>query len=188
MRVGYVRVSCVDQNLDRQLVGLDVEKVFEDKASGKDKARPGLQACMEFVREGDTLFVHSIDRLARNLFDLQSIVNTLTGKGVTISFEKEGLTFAPDNGASPMDKMLLQVLGAFAEFERALIRERQREGIAIAKAKGRMSGRPQAVSGENRAAIVARSKAGESKAAIARDLGISRSLVYQILKEGTQAA
>lgn len=183
MRVGYIRVSTVDQNLDRQLAGLELDKVFEDKASGKDRNRPGLKGCLEFLREADTLFVHSIDRLARDLYDLQGLVNSLTGKGVTVRFVKEGLTFAPDASAAPMDKMLLQVLGAFAEFERAMIRERQREGLAIARAKGRKHGRPKAASGENRSAIIARSKAGENKAALAREFGVSRGLVYRILKE-----
>ena len=183
MQVGYVRVSSADQNLERQLEGLGLEKVFEDKLSGKDRNRPGLAACMDFVRAGDTLFVHSIDRLARNLFDLQGIVNTLTGKGVIIRFVKEGLTFAPDENASPMDKMLFNILGAFAEFERALIRERQREGIAIAKKQGRKLGRPADVTPDQKAAIIARCAAGENKAAIAKEYGISRTWLYRIIKE-----
>lgn len=188
MRVGYIRVSSVDQSLERQLDGLDVEKVFQDKASGKNTERPGLAECMDFLRAGDTLLVHSIDRLARNLFDLQAIVQKLTGKGVGIHFKKEGLTFAPSGEGSPMDKMLLHILGAFAEFERAMIRERQREGIAIAKKQGRPLGRPCALSADKKAALVARCKAGEKKAALAKEYGISRTLLYQILQGDNGAA
>lgn len=188
MRVGYVRVSSIDQSLERQLDGLDVEKVFQDKASGKSTNRPGLTECMDFLRSGDTLVVHSIDRLARNLFDLQAIVQKLTGKGVGIHFKKESLTFAASGEGSPMDKMLLHILGAFAEFERAMIRERQREGISVAKKQGRRLGRPAALTAEQKDALVTRCKAGEQKAALAKEYGISRTLLYQILQEGKAAA
>ena len=132
--VGYVRVSSVDQNTVRQLDGLTLDKTFTDKASGKDTKRPQLERALEFLREGDTLVIHSMDRLARNLDDLRRVVLGLTKKGVKVRFEKEDLTFTGED--SPMANLLLSVMGAFAQFERELIKERQREGIAIAKKKG----------------------------------------------------
>ena len=133
-RIGYIRVSSVDQNTDTQLEKILVNRAFTDKASGKDTHRPQLSALMELIREGDTLVVQSMDRLARNLDDLCGIVAALTQKGVAIEFVKERLTFTSE--ATPMANLMLSVMGAFAEFERALIKERQREGIAIAKLKG----------------------------------------------------
>ncbi len=138
-RIGYIRVSTLDQNPDRQLEGVQVSKVFIDKASGKDTQRPQLEALLSYVREGDTLVVHSMDRLARNLDDLRRMVQQLTGRGVRIEFVKEALTFTGED--SPMANLLLSVMGAFAEFERALIRERQREGISLAKQRGVYRGR-----------------------------------------------
>nr|WP_106509707.1 recombinase family protein [Salmonella enterica] len=128
-RIGYVRVSSFDQNPERQLEQTQVSKVFTDKASGKDTQRPQLEALLSFVREGDTVVVHSMDRLARNLDDLRRLVQKLTQRGVRIEFLKEGLVFTGED--SPMANLMLSVMGAFAEFERALIRERQREGIAL---------------------------------------------------------
>jgi len=116
-----------------------VSKVFIDKASGKDTQRPQLEALLSYVREGDTLVVHSMDRLARNIDDLRRMVQQLTGRGVRIEFVKESLAFTGED--SPMANLLLSVMGAFAEFERALIRERQREGISLAKQRGVYRGR-----------------------------------------------
>uniref|UniRef100_UPI0013578379 recombinase family protein n=1 Tax=Nocardia sp. CY41 TaxID=2608686 RepID=UPI0013578379 len=113
MRVGYIRVSAVDQNTVRQLDGIDIERTFIDKASGKDTARPQLEELIGFVRDGDTVIVHSMDRLARNLDDLRRLVRTLTGKGVRVEFVKESLTFTGED--SPMAHLLLSVMGAFAE-------------------------------------------------------------------------
>jgi DNA invertase Pin-like site-specific DNA recombinase len=132
--VGYIRVSTLDQNTDRQLDGLELDRTFTDRISGKDTDRPELESIIRYVRDGDTVIVHSMDQLARNLDDLRRLVRELTGRGVKVSFIKEGLTFTGDD--SPMATLLLSVMGAFAEFERALIRERQREGIALAKARG----------------------------------------------------
>src|SRR3954447_9398345 len=133
-RIGYIRVSTLDQQTERQLEGLVLDQTFTDKASGKDTNRPQLEQMLRFARRGDTVVVHSMDRLARNLDDLRRIVHTLTGKGVRIAFVKEQLTFTGED--SPMASLLLSVMGAFAEFERALIHERQREGIALAKQRG----------------------------------------------------
>ncbi len=137
-RVGYIRVSSLDPNPDRQLDEVMVDRVFVDKASGKDVHRPRLDQLLAFLREGDTLVVHSMDRLARNLDDLRGLVQTLTRRGVAVEFVTERLTFTGDD--TPMATLLLSVMGAMAEFERALIRERQREGIALAKRRGPIGG------------------------------------------------
>ena len=179
-RIGYIRVSSFDQNPERQLEHVPVDKVFTDKASGKDTQRPQLDALLDFVREGDTLVVHSMDRLARNLDDLRRLVQQLTRRGVRITFVKEGLTFTGED--SPMANLLLSVMGAFAEFERALIRERQREGIALAKQRGVYRGRKKALSPEQMAELRQRAAAGECKAKLAREFGISRETLYQYLK------
>jgi len=179
-RVGYVRVSSFDQNPERQLEQVQVDKVFTDKASGKDAQRPQLDALLAFVREGDIVVVHSMDRLARNLDDLRRLVQKLTQRRVRIEFVKEHLTFTGED--SPMANLMLSVMGAFAEFERALIRERQREGIALAKQRGAYRGRKKALSPEQAAELRQRAAAGEQKATLAREFGISRETLYQYLR------
>lgn len=181
-RIGYIRVSTLDQNPDRQLEGAQVNKVFTDKASGKDMQRPQLDALLGYIREGDTLVVHSMDRLARNLDDLRRLVQQLTGRGVRIEFIKEGLTFTGED--SPMANLLLSVMGAFAEFERELIRERQREGIALAKQRGAYRGRKPALNSTETAELRRRVEAREPKAALAREFGISRATLYEYLRTG----
>ena len=118
--IGYIRVSSITQNTDRQLDGIELDKIFEDKVSGKDTNRPQLNACLDYLREGDTLHVHSWDRLARNLLDLEGIVNNLTSKGVSVKSVKEGLTFEGGKEMNLRDKLLFQILGAFSEFGRVL--------------------------------------------------------------------
>ncbi|MCJ7484071.1 MAG: recombinase family protein [Thermodesulfovibrionales bacterium] len=179
-RIGYVRVSSFDQNPERQLENISLNKIFTDKASGKDTKRPELEALLAFAREGDIVVVHSMDRLARNLDDLRRLVQMLTKRGIRIEFVKEGLHFTGED--SPMANLLLSVMGAFAEFERALIRERQREGIALAKKRGAYRGRKKALSPEQVAALRQRAAAGEQKAALAREFGISRETLYQYLR------
>lgn len=178
-RLGYLRVSSLDQNTDRQLDGVPVDRVFADKVSGKDVHRPQLQALLEFAREGDTVVVHSLDRLARNLDDLRGLVTTLTRRGVRVEFVKEGLTFTGEDSA--MSKLLLSVMGAFAEFERQLLRERQREGIEAAKRKGVYKGRKKSLTPAQVEQLHARIQAGEKKAALAREFGISRETLYTYL-------
>lgn len=138
--VGYVRVSSSDQNTDRQLDGIALDRIFTDKMTGSIKDRPQLQAMLDYVRYGDTVVVHSLDRLARSLEDLISIINQLNKKGVSFKSIKDNLTFDGVNN-SPMDKFFLHILGAVSELERALIRERQKEGIAKAKQRGVYKGR-----------------------------------------------
>jgi DNA invertase Pin-like site-specific DNA recombinase len=179
-RIGYVRVSSFDQNPERQLENVSLNKVFTDKASGKDTKRPELEALLAFAREGDTVVVHSMDRLARNLDDLRRLVQMLTKRGIRIEFVKEGLHFTGED--SPMANLLLSVMGAFAEFERALIRERQREGIALAKKRGAYRGRKKALSPDQVADLRQRAAAGDQKATLAREFGISRETLYQYLR------
>ena len=179
-RIGYVRVSTFDQNPERQLDGVQVARMFTDKASGKDTQRPELERLLAFVREGDTVVVHSMDRLARNLDDLRRIVQGLTKRGVRIEFVKESLAFTGED--SPMANLMLSVMGAFAEFERALIRERQREGIGLAKQRGAYRGRKKALSPEQVADLRQRVAGGEQKAKLAREFGVSRETLYQYLR------
>ena len=180
-RVGYIRVSTLDQHEGRQLEGIERNRTFIDHASGKDTTRPQLEQMLQFVRSGDTVVVHSMDRLARNLDDLRRIVQTLTNKGVRIEFLKENLTFTGED--SPMASLMLSVMGAFAEFERSLIKERQREGIALAKKRGAYRGRKKALSPQEVAELNQRVASGISKAQVAREAGISRQTLYQYLQE-----
>lgn len=144
-QVGYIRVSSTEQNTERQLDTITLDKTFTEKASGGSRERPQLIAMLEYLRDGDTVHVHSIDRLARNTNDLNDIVNSLNDRGITIIFHKENLTFSHDVAQSAMNKLMFQMLAAFAEFERSIIRERQKEGIAKAKAKGLYKGRKRKV-------------------------------------------
>ena len=133
MKVGYRPVSTLEQSLDRQDLG-ECDRVFEEKESAGSAKRPALQEMLSFVREGDEVVVHSIDRLARNLMDLQSIIQELNEKGVTIQFLSESLSFSADGGCA-FQTLQLQMLGLFRQFERTMIRKRQAEGIDKAKAK-----------------------------------------------------
>ena len=180
--VGYIRVSSVDQNTDRQLQDIHLDTSFEDKCSGKDTNRPELTACLRHLRRGDTLHVHSIDRLARSLKDLQMMVERLTGRGVVVHFHKENLVFTGEG--NPMHTLMLQMMGAFAEFERNMIRERQREGIAAARKKGKQIGAKPKLSGEQVAAIKAKvaNDGGVNKAKLAKEYGVSRQTLYSALK------
>lgn len=181
-RIGYVRVSSVDQNDARQLDGVALDRVFTDKASGKDTDRPQLKALREIVlRDGDHLFVHSMDRLSRSLKDLQTVVEELTGRGVAVTFVKENMTFTGTD--DPMATLMLQLLGAVSQFERALIKERQREGIAVAKKKGNVyKGRKPALDGHAVQSLREMAAQGIPKTDIAASLGVSRATVYEYLK------
>ena len=181
--IGYVRVSTADQNTARQILQLQdlkLDRVFTEVASGKDTNRPQLNAALMHLREHDVLYVHSMDRLARNLEDLRKIVMGLTERGVTVKFIKEGLEF--DKNANSLSKLLLSIMGAFAEFERNLIRERQREGIEIAKSKGRYKGRKPALTSEQQIEIKKRASNHESKASLARSFNVTRETIYKYLR------
>lgn len=178
-RIGYVRVSTVGQNTDRQLDGMKLDRVFEDKASGKSADRPELAALLSHVREGDVVVIHSMDRLARNVDDLRKIVKDLTDRGVRVEFVKEGLTFTGED--SPMSELMLTMLGAVAQFERSLIRERQLEGIALAKREGKYKGRTKALTAEQVADLREQASSGKPKTELARTFGVSRQTVYHYL-------
>jgi len=178
--VGYMRVSTIDQNENRQLEGLKLNCTFLDKASGKDVHRPQLAALLAFVREGDTVICHSMDRLGRNLDDLRKLVLGMTERGVQVQFIKENLTFTGQD--SPMANLLLSVMGAFAQFERELIRERQREGIALAKKAGAYKGRKRVLSADRAAELTRRLAAGEKKTALAQEFDVTRVTVYRYLR------
>lgn len=186
--IAYIRVSSYGQSTDRQLanVNFEFDKIFTEKVSAKDTNRPKLKECMDWVREGDILHVHSIDRLARNLQDLQTLVQYFNDKGVTVHFHKEALLFSGDD--NPMQKLMLQMLGAISEFERALINERRKEGMAAAKAAGKQVGAKRKLSGEDIESIKTRLSGGESKKALAAEYGVSRQTLYDALKLVENAA
>ena len=179
-RIGYIRVSSFEQNPERQLESIILDKKFIDKASGKNTVRPQLEAMLDYVRDGDTVIVHSMDRLARNLDDLRRLVTQLTDQQIRIEFLKEGLTFTGED--SPMSKLLLSVMGAFAEFERSLIKERQMEGISLAKKRGAYRGRKAVLSSNQIEEIKERVDNGDKKSHIAQDFNISRETLYQYLR------
>lgn len=176
MRVGYRRVSSEGQNLDRQEFD-NVERVFEEKVSGSTRSRPALAEMIAFVREGDQVLVTSIDRMARDLRDLQNIVTELNDKGVEVEFLHERLRFT-NKDHDPLSRLQLHMMGAFAEFERSIIRKRQAEGIAKAKARGAYKGRKATIDGDNIRRLKA---AGTSVSDIARAMNISRMSVYRYL-------
>lgn len=186
--IGYKRVSTVDQNTARQLDGLELDEIFEDKVSGKNVDRPALRDMLKYVRAGDYIYVHSMDRLARNTTDLISIVNDLSDKGISIKFIKEGLNF--EKGYDAASKLMLTVLGAIAEFERSTILERQREGIAIAKKKGAFKnvGRKKSISDDKVQKLFSLYEKGAKVADIARELEVSRPTIYKTLRENNQCA
>ena len=174
--IAYLRVSTVDQSLARQDI-TDADKVFEEKLSGKDRNRPALQQMLEYVREGDLVKVWDISRLARDLMDLQQIIQEINNKGATITFITENLTFGPDQD-NPMATIQLQMMGAFAQFERAVKKQRQLEGIAKAKDRGAFKGGQRMI---NRDRVRELHAEGLSTYKIADTMGISRMSVHRII-------
>lgn len=184
-KIAYARVSTDDQNLDRQLETLKAycpDKIFTDHLSGKNLERPGFQQMMDYVREGDIIYVASMDRMARNLDDLLSTTKLLQSKGITVHFLKENICLNPGTETSSMSKLIMSIMGAVAEFERSLIRERQREGILLAKARGVYKGRkpidPDKMQ-EARKLI----DEGFTKTKVCEKLQISRQTLYKYLKQ-----
>ncbi|WP_348542408.1 recombinase family protein [Dietzia kunjamensis] len=186
-RVAYVRVSAADQNEARQLEAVgECDRVYIEKQSARSRVdRVKLAECIGYLRDGDELVVASMDRLARSLVDLKQIVGEITAKGASVEFVHERATYAA-GAQDPRADLMLSLLGAFAEFERAIIRERQAEGIAIAKAKGKYKGRKRVLTDEQIETARARIEAGEGPSAIARDLGVGRSTLYRALQRHTQ--
>ena len=179
-KIGYIRVSSVGQNTGRQLEGVELDKTFKEKISAKTRNRPVLTECLEYLREGDELHVHSIDRLARNLSDLQNIVTSLNSKGASVHFHKEALHFTGTD--NPMNKLMLQMMGAFAEFERNLIHERQAEGIASAKKQGVKFGTTSKLTDEQIKEVKSMVADRYSKTEIAKKFNVSRQTIYNALK------
>ncbi|WP_418641706.1 recombinase family protein [Vibrio chaetopteri] len=176
--VGYIRVSTVEQSTSRQLADVQLDKVFEEKVSAKTVDRPELQACLEYLREGDVLHVHSLDRICRSgAGDAVGLVEQMNQKGVSVQFHKEGMRF--DGAMSAAQKGVLGILAAVAQMERELIKERQAEGIAAAKAAGKHIGRPRAqVTREDVMKLI---NSGLTKSEAARELGIGRATLYRLI-------
>lgn len=186
-RIGYARVSTSDQNLARQLAkfeALSLDRVFTDTISGKNLERPGFKQMMDYVRDGDELYICSMDRLARNLKDLLSTTQTLQEKGVSVHFLKENISLKAGGENSPITNLLMAMMGAVAEFERSLILERQREGIAQAKSRGKYKGR-QPISQEVIAEARKRLDSGVTMTRISKDLNVGRTTLYKYLKQQT---
>ena len=179
-RIGYRRVSTTEQNTARQLDGETLHKVFEDKASGSTADRPQLRACLEHLRPGDTLVIHSMDRLARNVRDLLDIVKGLTDRGIRVEFKKEAQVFSGER--NPMADLMLALLGAVAQFERAILLERQAEGIALAKAAGKYKGRQPVDPAKVESMLSDARRPGAVKSEVAAKYGISRETLYKYLR------
>lgn len=178
--IGYIRVSSEGQNTARQLEGIKLDKEFVDTMTGSNKNRPQLEECLNYLRKGDTLHVHSIDRLARNLRDLQEIIEGLVVKNVSVKFHSENLTFTGDD--NPMATLTLQMMGAFAEFERTITRTRQFEGIEAAKKQGKHLGRPKLE--KSLVGIAMEFKAeGFSVVEISKRMNLSRPSVYKLISQ-----
>lgn len=179
--VGYVRVSSVDQNTQRQLADIKLDKVFEEKCSAKTITRPIWEQCKIYCREGDTLMIHSLDRVCRSgAGDAVAIVEEMNDKGVAVEFIKEGMKF---NGTmSAAQKGVLSILASVAQMERELIAERRNEGIAIARQNPNIKfGRPSSdVSKDDINTLL---EQGISKVEVCSKLGISRASLYRILKK-----
>lgn len=181
MNIAYVRVSTAEQNEQRQVEAMksfQIEKWFVEKISGKDMHRPKLQEMLEFVREGDTVHIHDFSRLARSTADLLNIVDTLNRKGATLISNKENI-----DTSTPTGKLMLTFIGAIAEFERQNLLDRQREGIALAKAAGKYKGGKRKTVRGFEDGYARYKERLTSKAQLARDLHISRPTLDKLIKE-----
>jgi DNA invertase Pin-like site-specific DNA recombinase len=180
-QIGYARVSTAIQNPDRQLEGILLDKKFVDYCTGTTMARPQLDALLDYVRDDDIVVVHSMDRLARNVKGLREVIDMLISKGVQVRFIKENLTFSGDK--NPMSDLLLSIMGAIAEFEHAVIRERQLEGVALAKKAGKYRGRKRKLTYDHLRTLREQMTTRKSKSQIAREFGVSRVTLNKYLKE-----
>jgi DNA invertase Pin-like site-specific DNA recombinase len=183
MKIAYIRVSSIDQNTERQEI--EADKTYTDKASGTNTDRPQLQEMLRSIREGDEIHVWSIDRLARSISDMHDLIKEITGKGCSVHFIKENLTFTADK-ANPMNELLLNMLASVYQFETAIRKERQLEGIVKAKAKGVYKGRSTAM--RNKAQVIDLLESGISQRKIAEQVGISLSSVQRIVKQYKETA
>jgi DNA invertase Pin-like site-specific DNA recombinase len=178
--IGYIRVSDHDQNPERQLDGVALDKLFTEKACGRDIQSPFLEEVLGYVREVDTLVVHMMDRLAPNLEHLRKIVRELTEKGVKVQFMKEDLIFTGTDSA--IATLLLSVVETMAEFERSFIRDRQREGVAIAKNKGLYGWRKKSLNNTHTNELKKMISEGARKSSVARSFNITRETFYKYMK------
>lgn len=179
MDFGYKRVSTIDQSTERQLEGIKLDRIFEDKLSGKDRNRPQLELLLSILRDGDVIHIHSMDRLARNTRDLLNLVEEITGKNCKIIFHTEHLSFEP-NKNDPYQQMMMTMLAAVAQLERSLILQRQKEGVAIAKSKGKYKGKKHKLSPEQVLELKELSKT-HSITSLAKKYGITRPTCYAYL-------
>ena len=183
-RIGYIRVSTVDQNPERQLEGLELDKKFVDYCSGSTRDRPNLKTMLDFVREDDIVFVHSMDRLGRKLKDILDLVDFFLTNKIKIHFVKENLKFEDKN--DPLSNCILSLFAAIAEFEYSLIRERQLEGIKIAQKKGLYKGRKHCMTldrAKEMALVLATTR--KTKTEIAKEFGVSRGSLYNYVEKVT---
>lgn len=184
-RVAYLRVSSTGQNLDRQRAAVgECDRVFVEEMSARSRAdRPELAAMLRYIRGGDEVVVASMDRLARSVVDLRNLVDEIRDEGAAVTFVKENVTYRPDE-SDPRANLMLALLGGIAEFEREIIRERQAEGIAVARKRGVYKGRKRKLTASQRAAVRERAAGGEAKTVLAREFGVSRDTIYAILRDG----
>jgi DNA invertase Pin-like site-specific DNA recombinase len=180
-RIGYKRVSTAEQNPDRQLEGIPLDKVFIDYASAASLDRIKLQIMIEYAREDDIIIVHSMDRLARTVSDLKKIVDDFVSRKINVQFIKENLIFNGEN--SSLSNLILHIMGAFAEFEHAFIRERQAEGIEIAKKKGKFLGRKRKITDEQLEIIKQQLRTKKKRIDIAKDFSISAFTLYNYINK-----
>jgi len=182
MIFNYLRVSTISQNTDRQLVGVPCDREFVEKVSAKDMERPQLLAMLSNLRQGDLINIHELSRLARNTKDLLGIVEQILGTGASIKFHKENLMFNSGEAQDAFQQLMLTMLGAIAQFERNLLLERQREGIAIAKAKGKYKGKQSRFNDKDIQEMKERfAQPATNKSSLARDLGITRQHLYRLV-------
>lgn len=183
--IGYIRVKSADKDRERQLDGLALDAVFEDVSDGKGVERPALAECLSRLRVGDTLHIQSFDRLARNVSELEKLVIDYADRGVDVYFHKEDFVFRGAGSTDSGQPRMLQfrALSAFADFERALLRERQEEGRVAARRQGKVFGRPVLLTPEKEEAIWQQIRAGRLAADVARDCGVSRTSVYNIRRK-----
>lgn len=182
MKIGYVRVSTIEQNETRQIEALKkwgIEKYFVEKASAKDMSRSQLQDMLEFAREGDIIYIHDLSRLARNVADLLAIIKELEEKNITLVSNKENIDTSTATG-----RLMVTMIGAIYEFERAILRERQLEGIAIAKAAGKYTGRKRIPKPDNWEEVIKQYNSRQITAKRAQQLlGLKKNTFYKFLKE-----
>ncbi|MFB6690598.1 recombinase family protein [Streptomyces virginiae] len=182
--IGYARVSTDEQEAQLQhdaLTGAGCSRIFTDTASGKNTDRPELTTALDYARPGDTLCVWKLDRFARSLIDLVTLVDSLAARGIGFKVLTGAMASIDPN--TPDGRLMLQVVGAMAEFERSLIKDRTRAGLDAARAQGRVGGRPAVMDADKLAAAKARKGKGESVTAIAKALGVSRATLYRALSE-----